>query len=357
MAVSLRMGPPVNGFERVGTLSRLPLATSTAPRELMEQVRWADWDPRGAEIAVVHFANGKSRLDYPLGKTIFETTSWISHPRVSPDGRRVAFLEHPQQGDDRGFVAVVDRDGSFRRIGEAWSTLWGLAWRPDGQEIWFAGGPEAALSVRRLYAVTLGGALRLLAISPGELTLHDISASGDVLVSVEDRRRSLIGLPSGASTEIELSWLDRSIADDLSPDGKLLLFHEGGKAGAVVGSLYLRTLDGSPAVQLAEGYGVKLSPDLKWVLTFIPADPRQWRLVPTGAGSPVPLVLKQFDAATVQAAGFAPDSRRLIVWGAAGDEARRFWIFDPGSGECSPPGAGPRVPEGGLPRRTPRRVE
>ncbi len=346
MAVSLRMGPPVNGFERVGTLARLPLATSTAPRELMEQVRWADWDPRGAELAVVRFADGKTRLEFPPGKTIFETTSWISHPRVSPDGRRVAFLEHPQQGDDRGFVAVVERDGSFRRIGETWSTLWGLAWRPDGQEIWFAGGPEAALSVRRLYAVTLDGDLRLLAISPGELTLHDISASGDVLVSVEDRRRSLIGLPSGASAEVELSWLDRSIADDLSPDGKLLLFHEGGKAGAVVGSLYLRTLDGSPAVRLAEGYGVRLSPDLKWVLTFIPGDPRQWRLVPTGAGNPVPLDLKQFEAATLQVAGFAPDSRRLLVWGAVDDGVRRFWIFDPGSGERSPLGPAPAVPRG-----------
>lgn len=346
MAVSLRMGPPVNGFERIGTLARLPLATSTAPRELMEQVRWADWDPQGTELAVVRFADGRSRLEYPPGKTILETPSWISHPRVSPDGRRVAFLEHPQQGDDRGFVAVVDRDGNARRIGEAWSTLWGLAWRPDGQEIWFAGGPEAALAVRRLYAVTLDGAFRLLAISPGELTLHDISASGDVLVSVEDRRRSLIGLPSGATEELNLTWLDRSIADDLSPDGKLLLFHEGGKAGAVVGSLYLRTLDGSPAVRLAEGYGVKLSPDLKWVLTFIPTDPRQWRLVPTGAGSPVPLDLKQFEAATVQVVGFAADSRRLLVWGAAGGEAQRLWVFDPDAGERSPLGPAAAFPRG-----------
>ncbi len=348
MAVSLRLGPPINGFERVGTLANLPLATSTAPRELIERVRWADWDPRGSDLAVVRLEDGRSRLDFPAGKTILETPSWISHPRVSPDGQRVAFLEHPQFGDDRGFVAVVDRSGDYRRIGGIWSTIWGLAWHPDGKEIWFTGGPEDALAVRRLYAVTLDGTPRLLAISPGELTLHDVSASGDVLLSVEDRRRSLIGFPKGASHERNLTWLDRSIADDLSPGGDLLLFHEGGKAGAVVGSLYIRALDGSPAVRLAEGYGIRFSPDLKWVVSFIPTVPRQWRLVPTGAGSPRPLDLRAFASETVQVLGFAPDSRRLLVWGTTKDgNVRRIYVLDPDTGEYTPLSSAPDFPRGG----------
>jgi hypothetical protein len=327
------MGPITNGFERIGTLANLPIATSTAPRELMEQVRWADWAPGGTELAVATAAAGQARLEYPIGTTLLEVPGWISHPRVSPDGDRIAFIEHPQFGDDRGFVAVVDRNGDYRRIGGVWATLWGLAWRPDGGEIWFTGGPDAALAVRRLHAATLDGDLRLLAISPGELTLHDVSATGDVLLSVEDRRRSLLGLAPGASGERNLTWLDRSIAGDISPDGNLLLFHEGGKAGAVVGSIYTRKMDGSPAVRLAEGYARRFSPDGRWVLGAVPTIPRQWRCVPTGAGSPRDIEFREFESGTFQGAGFLADSRRLVVWGSIAGQPSRAWIYDPDSGE------------------------
>ena len=345
LAVSLRMGPVVNSFEREGTLASLPLATSTAPREIHENIRWADWARNGTDLAVVAADPKGTRLEYPVGTTLLTTPSWISHPRVSPDGRTVAFLEHPQVGDDRGFVAVVDRDGNYRRIGGVWSTLWGLAWRPDGEEIWFTGGPEAALAVRRLYAMTLDGRQRLLAISPGELTLHDVSVSGETLLSVEDRRRNVVGLPPGATEERDFTWLDRTIPDDLSADGEVLLFHEGGKAGAVVGSIYTRKLDGSPAVRLAEGYGVELSPDRKWALSFVPRVPGEWRLVPTGAGSPRAVELRGFDPATVRALHVLSDGRRLVVRGERDGKPLRSWVYDVDSGTCEPLG-----PDGAVSR-------
>lgn len=67
-----------------GTLARAPLAGG-APREILEDVRWADWDPHG-ELAVVHDANGRNRLEYPIGKVIYESGGWITNIRFSPPG-------------------------------------------------------------------------------------------------------------------------------------------------------------------------------------------------------------------------------------------------------------------------------
>lgn len=312
MAVALRV-EPVNAFERQGTLANLPLATSTAPREIMEDVRWADWSPDGKALAVVRNEGGTSRLEFPPGAVRYETPGWISHPRVSPDGGSVAFLDHPQPGDDRGHVAVIEEDGEYRRIGPDWATLWGLAWRPDGEEIWFAGGPDASLAVRRLYGIDLAGRYRVLAISPGEMTLHDVSRGGDVLLSIEDRRRSMVGSGPGGAEERTLTWLDRSIAIDLSTSGDLLLFHEGGKAGGPLGSVYLRKTDGSPAIRLVDGYAIGFSSDERWALTFLPKTIQEFYLVPTGAGTPRRLEFAQFDPRTAFPIGMVHDNRRFVV--------------------------------------------
>ena len=312
LAVGLRLDA-VNGFERRGTLANLPLATSTAPREVMEDVRWADWSPDAKSLAVVRNDGGLTRLERPPGTVLFETQGWVSHPRVSPDGASVAFLEHPQPGDDRGYVALVDAKGAHRRLGPVWATIWGLAWSPDGEEIWFAGGPDASLAVRRLYAMNLEGEFRVLAISPGEMTLHDVSRGGDVLLAIEDRRRSMVGIASSETKERTLTWLDRSVAIDLSKDGALLLFHEGGKAGGPLGSVYLRKTDGSPAVRLTDGYAIAFSPDEKWALTYLPKSQREFYLVPTGAGSPRRIELTQWAPDAAFPVAMLPDNRRLVV--------------------------------------------
>ena len=44
----------------------------------------------------------------------YVSPGWISHLRVSRDGKRVLFLEHPIDGDDRGAVKRLEPDGSVR---------------------------------------------------------------------------------------------------------------------------------------------------------------------------------------------------------------------------------------------------
>jgi len=80
----------------LSTLSRVPLAGG-APREVLENVGWADWSPDGADLAVVHYVEGVARLEFPIGKVLYESRGNITHARVSPGGDRVAFIAH----DDR----------------------------------------------------------------------------------------------------------------------------------------------------------------------------------------------------------------------------------------------------------------
>ena len=101
----------------------------------------------------------RCRLEFPIGKVLFETDGWITNPRVSPDGDRVAFLHHPVVWrTTAGSVDVVDRAGSHRKLAGDFSTEGGLAWSPGGKEVWFSAAETGGN--RALYAVSLSGEKR-----------------------------------------------------------------------------------------------------------------------------------------------------------------------------------------------------
>ena len=59
-------------WESTGTLARVPLEGG-APREVLENVLLADWTPDGRDLAVVHEVGGKYRVEFPIGKVLYET--------------------------------------------------------------------------------------------------------------------------------------------------------------------------------------------------------------------------------------------------------------------------------------------
>src|SRR5208282_419578 len=128
--------------------------------------------------------------EYPVDTLLYSTTGWISHVRVSPDGDRVAFLDHALREDDMGSVAVVDRAGNKKTLTKVWSTTQGLAWSPKGDEIWFTNGGI-------IRAVNLAGRQRVLATLPGFFNLHDARRDGRVLMAHDDRRRGMIDIAAG----------------------------------------------------------------------------------------------------------------------------------------------------------------
>jgi Tol biopolymer transport system component len=270
----------VGHFISQGTLARIPLGGGT-PREVIDSVQQADWSPDGKELAIVRYVNGRNRLEYPIGKVLYETGGYISYPRVSPKGDRIAFMDHQGQWDDRGWVKLVDLSGNVTKLTDEWADEEGLAWAPEGKEIWFTA--SKAGEVYALYAVTPAGKQRVVARVPTNVMLHDISPDGTVLVSAYMLSTPIIGLPPGESKERDLSWLDGIGVYDLSPDGKEFIFQYYGEGSGTNYISYLRKTDGSPAKRLGEGAAIALSPDGKWVISVVNV-PRQTILLPTGAG-------------------------------------------------------------------------
>ena len=305
-----------------GTLARVALAGG-APREILDEVQWADWAPNADSLAVVRDMGGRNRLEFPIGKVLYETVGWISHPRISPKGDRIAFLDHPVPGDDLGLVAVVDLAGSKRTLSSGWITTQGLAWSPNGEEIWFTASDVG--NSRGLYAVTLLGQQRLILTVPGALTLNDVSRDGHVLLARENSRREVVGLLAGENKEHDLTWLDWSVPADLSADGKTLLIDEEGEGGGAAYSTYLRKTDGSPAVRLGDGRALALSPDQKWVISSPLSSPGQLFLLPTKAGEPK---LLAHDAINHFGARWFPDGKRILFSGAEPGHGPRLYVQD-----------------------------
>lgn len=326
----------LGGFTRSGTLARTSIAGGAAPREILEDVHSADWSPDATSLAVVRDVGGRDRLGFPIGRVLYETAGWISHPRVSPRGDRVAFLDHPARGDDGGAVAVVDRSGNKKTLTGGFESAQGLAWSPS-EEVWFTAARTGGN--RALHSVTLSGRLRVLARGTASLTLHDTTADGRALVTQDSTRLGILARVGGEEKERDLSWLDWSLVSDISADGKTLLFFESGEGGGPGYSVYLRKMDGSPAVRLGEGSASGLSPDGKWALSIVhPLSEPQVVVLPTGAGEPKRLPRAGLN---IQRADWLEDGKGIVFTANEVGHGPRLYVQDIAGG---PPRA--LTPEG-----------
>jgi hypothetical protein len=280
--LAVLLGRPVaQGFSVVGTLGRVPLGAG-APREILENVQEADWSPDGRTLAIVRRLGDRHRLEYPPGKVLYSTPGWVSDARISPDGSRIAFFDHPAYGDDSGSVAVIDAVGRKSTLSSGWETEKGLAWSPSGGEVWFSAASEGVH--RALYAVTLSRRQRPVLRAPASLRIHDIFRDGRALLTNDAVRGGILGIAPGTPKERDLSWHDFSFAVDLSADGRTVLISGQGEGAGPSYGVFLRNMDGSDAARLGDGTPFALSPDKKWVLTLLPTD--ELALLPTAAGEP-----------------------------------------------------------------------
>jgi serine/threonine protein kinase len=334
MAVLLN-SKAIGTWVNMGTLARAPLVGG-APREVLEQVQWADWAADGNSLAVVRDLGGRNRLEYPIGKPLYETGGWIGHPRVSPKGDLIAFIDHPIQGDDSGSLAVVDLAGKKKDLSGEWFTIQGVAWSPDGKEIWFTASKSGV--DRTLYAISLDGKERMVLRLPGAVMIFDIFKDGRVLLMRASWRRELIGVTADDAKQHDLSWLDYTYPSDLSGDGKTLLFDEEGgggsldysKSGGLSYAVYIRKTDGSPAVLLGEGGAVALSPDGKAVVAQTQDSPSQLKLLTTGAGEPKDLTKDNINHSW---AHWFPDGKRILFSGNEPGKGVKLYVRDLASGK------------------------
>jgi serine/threonine protein kinase len=269
-----------------GTLATVSLAGGS-PRTLAEHVAQADWHPDGKRLIISVTSPDGPRLEFPPGHVLYQQKAgWFGHPRFSPDGSMIAFENHSIAGNDDGQVELLDMNGKHTILFKA-SSLEGLAWSPDGKELWFAATDSGGWA-DTLYAFRPGGKARVVLTSPS-IRLYDISKDGLVLLSHETWRRQLRGFFPGDKSDHPYSWDDDTQPTALSTDGRLISFYEAGELYALAGDFqsYYRPTDGSPAVRLGVGVPA-ISPDGKWVvLGSNQSNPkRPLQLQPLGPGGP-----------------------------------------------------------------------
>ncbi|OYW05964.1 MAG: hypothetical protein B7X11_01455 [Acidobacteria bacterium 37-65-4] len=286
----------------------------------------ADWGPGGKDMAVLRQTQASHWvIEYPVGHPLLDTVQPVTGMRLSPDGSTLAVMEGRN-------LLLVDRAGGKKSLGEV-SLFQGLAWSASGAEIQFA--CEEPTGDTGLWTITPSGKRRLVYRAAGTIRLHDLSPAGDLLGFVSLHREVMARAP-GESKEQDLSWLDGSVAVDLSSDGKTLLLNEHGVAAGAAGAYYLRHTDGSPPVKLGEGQAYDLSWDGKLVLagSAVKSGALSLSIVPTGAGRSSPVPLKGLDR--LLDAWFFPEGKRLLLHGALPGREERFFTVGLEGGTPSP---------------------
>jgi Tol biopolymer transport system component len=314
-----------------GTLARAPLAGGT-PREVIEGVLDADWSPDGKELAVIHVVGDRYRLEYPLGRVLYEPEppNWMSSLRVSRDGAQVAFAEHTVARDLRGGVSVVGPNQRMRSLASGFGAAGGVQWSPNGDEIWFSASQSAG-ATQQIHAVSPSGRKRLVAEVPGILGISDVSRRGQALVARSTGWTEIRARARGSLVEAELPAADFSFLSDLSDDGTLVLGTDVGQGGSPNFSFYVQKTDGSAPLWLGEGDGQALSPDGRFALAvLVHAQPQQLVVAPTGAGEtrslePGPIV-------HYERAVWDPFGRRVVLSGIDAQDGVHVYVQDVAGG-------------------------
>ena len=299
-----------------GTLARVPLGGG-APREVAEDIMFADWSPDGSELAVIPIRSGeKSRLEYPIGKTLYETTNGLGFVRVSHRGDLVAFVEATTKGS---FVAIADRTGKVRRLSGPWGGAENPLWRPDDGSLVFSGD-----GIRE---VSLAGKERVLYPDDGSLGPHDLLPDGRILVERGSARNPVVMRPPGEEREREISQLDGAGGLIFSADDSTLVFSRGG--------VFIWKVGAAEAIRLGDGSAKSLSPDGKWVLS-VTGRPKRLVLLPTGAGVARPIDLPgltisrreiPFAGNIVFSGAILPDGQTLLVAASEPDKPTGLWTL------------------------------
>jgi eukaryotic-like serine/threonine-protein kinase len=276
--LALSLNHTYEGWMGEGNLARSTVLGS-APRVMVEHIREADWAPDGSDLAIVRRVGGLERLEFPVGKVLYQSSGYISDIRFSPSGDVIAFADHQLYADDAGAVAIVDREGHRTTLSEGWISVHGIAWASDGNDIWFGATKGETVSGDGIYAVSRQGRLRPVFVGPGRYKLLDIAPDGRVLIVNERSDRVVEATMSGSGVPTEIGVKSNSSAPWISNDGTSVLISDQSTSSY---ETYLLK-PGAPPVHLGAGTPSGMSPDGRWVLAQ-PVEAHPLFLHPTGPG-------------------------------------------------------------------------
>ncbi|MFZ0858692.1 MAG: hypothetical protein WAN10_17710 [Candidatus Acidiferrales bacterium] len=233
-------------------------------------------------MAAIREANGKFQVEFPLGKVIYESQTWLNFLRVSPHGDAVAFAQYSTDSADIGSVIILDKNGKQLARSEEYVSVEGIAWEPQGDRILYAASKTGGWA-DSLHALTLHGKDRTVLTLPGVLRVHDVSRDGRILLSQDQWRSQMQYRGAKDAEEHDLSWLDGTTVSDLSDGGQELAFQEFMEAAGTLPIAYMRNANDSSSVKLGIGLFPTLSPNGQWALVG-GYNPLHLALLPTGIG-------------------------------------------------------------------------
>jgi len=313
-----------------GTLAETSISGGP-PSELLDDVAFADWAANG-DIAVVRRAGGRLRVEFPIGKTVFDhEVIYLNHPRVSPGSGRLAFK-------DWGDLYWKDVGGGVRHPGPEES--FEVAWSDPTGELWYTVSRTAQTELR---AMNAAGRDRLVATLAGNYVLYDLARGRALLGRVVESTEVLGSFPNDSRVR-DLSYFDANLAADLSSNGEWIVFRDAFRSphAAEPGAAYLRKPDGSDPKPLRGG-SFRLAPDGRYVLgeEEVKGWPPWTRFVlwPTGPGQPISPNMGTVGYDWIEGhAAFFPDGKRILFSGRNRDSKQepRVWVLDLAGGPPRP---------------------
>jgi dipeptidyl aminopeptidase/acylaminoacyl peptidase len=325
--LAISLGHAYEGWIGEGTLARSSLLGS-APRVVAERVREAEWAPDGSALAIVRRVGAVEQLEFPIGNALYRSSGFISSIRFSPDGQHIAFGDHPVFADDAGGVSIVDRAGVRKTLSDGYHSIRGVAWAPDGNEVWFAAGPGGERG-DMVFRATLAGVVRKVWTSPSTVKLLDIAPDGRVLLGHETADRRVEALLANSSAPVDVSLRSQSASNWIANDGSMLTIVD---QAAPQYMAHLVKAGGAP-VALGDGQDYGVSADGRWVVA-LPVTGSPVILHPTGAGES--RRLPNPDSLVLDSAAWLPDSKRIIMFGQPQGQPPRGYVQDISAGPPRP---------------------
>jgi len=315
-----------------GNLGTLAQATQagTGLREVAERVFEADWASDGQRFALARSSGAHVNtvlIEFPLGKQTYRSAGILSSLRISPDGKRLLFLENDWTPGAAKLLQILGLEGkveTLARGAQVGSAIWG----PSGREVWLAEheGDQTTLS-----KLALSGSRRTLWRGAGRFELQGVDGEGRLLASLQHAESQVETAGNDPAFPRNLSWLNSTFAFAFSRDGQTLLFTESGTGGASLDGIYLRRAGEPAPVRLGNGEGCDLSPDGRMVLGA--SAEGHYQIIPTGAGS-----VRNLDTGpgTGAAGWFFPDGHRLLLDKTLADGTSQMFVYDLEQGRARP---------------------
>ena len=199
-------------------------------------------------------------------------TSRDFYPRLSPDGKMLAFVHYVSHGVGDLYLLPMERGAKPRRITYDERTIRGITWAADGQSLVFASNRNGAFELWRMNVRS--GALETLPSDTSQAANPAMAPDGSWLAFDNSHENINIQQAAIAATgrSIQMhpivSSLGRNRGASLSPDGRRLLFVSD-RSGSW--QIWVSVPDGSAPRQLTHlkgslAGGINWSPDNRHIV-------------------------------------------------------------------------------------------